>query len=147
MRLMLTTECQCKLVWPSPNPTVSSRCCFPSTQQEGFRHFSALFAGVAFLLAKAVIVTQAPYPLSPTLNTDPESSSEVNVKIFLKFIFILYFGCSQLWFGACSGTLAEGSPCSMLNTWCSQYMVFLVLPIDKLCFINELIMLLHNHCR
>lgn len=91
MRLMLTTECQCKLVWPSPNPTVSSRCCFPSTQQEGFRHFSALFAGVAFLLAKAVIVTQAPYPLSPTLNTDPESSSEVNVKIFLKIYFYSLF--------------------------------------------------------
>lgn len=87
---MLTTECQCKLVWPSPNPTVSSRCCFPSTQQEGFRHFSALFAGVAFLLAKAVIITQALYPLSPTFNTDPESSSEVNVKIFFLNLFLFF---------------------------------------------------------
>lgn len=63
MCLMLTTGCQCKLLWPSPYPTVSSRCCFPSTQQDGFRLFSAFFAGVAFLLAKAVIITQVLYPL------------------------------------------------------------------------------------
>lgn len=79
---MLTAECQHKLFWPSPNPSVSSRCCFPSTQQEAFRLDSAIFAGVAFLLAKAVIIAQALYPLPPAFNTEPESSSKVDVKIF-----------------------------------------------------------------
>lgn len=80
---MLTTECQHRLLWPSPNPTVSSRCCFPSTQQEGFRLDSALFAGVAFLLAKAVIIAQVLYLLPPAFNTEPESSFKVNVKILV----------------------------------------------------------------
>lgn len=119
MCLTLTTECQRKLFWPSPDPTVSSRCCFPSTQQEGFRLFSAIFAGVAFLLAKAVIITQALYPLPPAFNTEPESSSQVNVKNFFIFIFTFYFGFNQLRFGACTGMLAEASPCSVSDTWYS----------------------------
>lgn len=90
MCLMLTTECQCKLFWPSPDPTVSSRCCFPSTQQEEFRVFSAIFAGVAFLLAKAVTIMQELYPLPPAFNTEPESSSEVKVKIIFIHLFLLF---------------------------------------------------------
>jgi len=97
MCLTLTTERQCKLSWPSPDPTVSSRCSFPSAQQEGFRLFSAIFAGVAFLLAKAVI-TQALYPLPLAFNTEPESSSEVNVRIFfnLFLLFVLFADSSAL---------------------------------------------------
>lgn len=117
MCLMLTTECQHKLFWPSPDPIVSNRCCFPSTQQKEFRLFSVVFARVAFLLAKAVTITQALYPMPPAANTEPESAWEVNVERFVVCLFLnifpLYFGCSQLCFAPCSGTLAGALPCSM----------------------------------
>lgn len=94
---MLTAECQCKLFWPSPNPTVSSRCCFPSAQQDGFRLFSAIFAGVAFLVAKAVIITQVLYPLPLPVAQSPRALGKgMGRQFFDLFLLFILFAASSV---------------------------------------------------